>query len=136
MVAWMRHRLAVKIEPVPVKTPSQFRTILKGIGAGDFLEADFRLAERGVDLPESFLAPEVGQAGVHAHPCPGSNDEAIRPGNQAACSANMIGESCAHTKAIAEKNKAAEYYTVGAATQFSLPARRFFAPVPRSACGV
>lgn len=60
-VTGVRSGLAVKIQAMPIESPSQLRVALKGVGAGDFLEADACMAESGIGFPETLPAPEVGQ---------------------------------------------------------------------------
>jgi hypothetical protein len=75
--AVVRDRVAVQIQPVPVKAPRQPGIVAERVRASDPRERNPRLAVSGIRLPEPLVAPEVGQTGIDADPRPRTNQERV-----------------------------------------------------------
>lgn len=81
----MRGYLAIERQTMAIKPPGQLGRTPKRVRAGNVLKIHTRLAQRRISPPKPALAPEVRQAGIHAHAGTGGNDECIRLLYQRCC---------------------------------------------------
>lgn len=91
------HRLAIKIKPVAVKAPGKAWILHKGAGARDLSKIEIGFRQRWIGPPEAFIAPEVGQPGVHPHTSAGRDDQCICVGyNLCGLLKFGLGATCIH----------------------------------------
>lgn len=69
--------VSVKLQAVAIKAPGQFWVVLESRRVGNAGEFQSGLGQRGICLPETFVATEVRQAGVHAHARTDGDDDRI-----------------------------------------------------------
>lgn len=78
----VRLRGAIEVQPMAVEAPGQRRIVLEPVRIGEGLKSQTQPGVRRIRLPESLGAPEVRQAGVHAHAGAGPDEQCIGRGNR------------------------------------------------------
>lgn len=68
-----------------IEAPGQSWVTLEGVWSSDLIEVQTGSAQCGIGFPEPFIAPEVGQTGIHTHPSTGRDDQAIGLFQQFGC---------------------------------------------------
>ena len=70
-------RFPVHQKTVSVETPGDSWSIAKRLWARDVLKMDSLTTEGRIGVPDTFLTPEIGQAGVDAEPGAGSDQKPV-----------------------------------------------------------
>ena len=63
----VRHGLPIQMKPVSIKSPRQSWVRIKPTRIRHIGETDAQLGERRISVPETLVAPEIGQTRIDAH---------------------------------------------------------------------
>ena len=73
----MRRRLAIKVQSMAIKGPREFGVLFEPDRIGQFDEGQTKFGRHRVGFPKSFVAAEIGQAGIHTHSSTGGDEQRV-----------------------------------------------------------
>ena len=74
----MRFGFTIEVEPVAVESPRLLRIMDEPTWVRQVDEGEFSLTEGRVGVPKPFVAAEVGEPGVDAHPGARADEQRVR----------------------------------------------------------